>query len=119
MDEQIVDLNALLPTPRKIRIGNPPQDIEIQPPKTLDVMRLISLGQKLQTIEQIDPVEQVKVIEDLTNEVMTVVPELKEVGMTIEQMMRVVEIIIDMAMPENVDELKSRGVTADAVKKTP
>lgn len=113
MDE-IIDLDALVPRPVTIKFGD--ETVEIPPPKTSDILRLGSLGQKMGQTDKYSPDELDKLVTELTEQVYNCIPALKDKPLNTAQLIKLVAIISDMAMPPDAEALKARGITTDTPK---
>lgn len=113
----VLDLNALIPQPRKVKFGE--LEIEIKPPKTADILKLGVAGQKLQNLETLKDDEVDKLVADLTANIYRMVPELNSQELTNGQLFALVGLIVEMGMPPEAEELKKRGITVDTPKKAP
>ncbi len=106
----IVDLDALMPSPVTIKFGG--KDIEVQPPKTSDILRLGVYAEALGKIEEMSTEEVTMAINNLNDQIGLCIPELKGINLNMAQMLKVVQIINDMAMPTDVKAMNESGVTA-------
>lgn len=108
-NSEILDLDALVPQTAKIKFGG--KEVEVQPPKTADLLKLGSLGQKVQNIADL-PDEQVEqLIDDLTKLIQRIIPELAGTDLNTQQILGLVQLISDMATPPETKELDKRGIT--------
>lgn len=108
----VLDLDALMPPEVTIKFGD--VLITIKPPRTADVLRLGYLGQKLEGAEELSEQELDKVVDDLTNHMYKCIPELANKDFNTAQLLKLVEIISEMAVPPDAKELKKRGITVDS-----
>lgn len=113
--DNLIDLDALAPKPRKLKFGG--NVIELQPPKTRNVLRLGFLGQKMTDMDSLTNEQTDQLIADLEAEIKEVVPELKDAQLNASQLMELLTVIVEMGMPNQADELKKRGITVDSQKK--
>lgn len=111
-DNKVVDLNELLPQGVTIKFGNPARDIDIPPPRTGQLLRLGAMGQKMQTLSN-DPAEADKLDEEMAALLYEIIPGLNNEPLHTAQKLKLFEILTEMAMPEQMDELKKRGITLD------
>lgn len=112
-DNKIVDLNELMPQGVTIKFGNPPRDIDIPQPRTGQLLRLGALGQKMQTVNTEDPEAADQLDADMDKLLYEIIPELNNEPLHTAQKLKLFEILTEMAMPEQMDELKKRGITLD------
>lgn len=112
-DNKIVDLNELMPEGVTIRFGNPPRDIEIPQPRTGQLLRLGAIGQKMQTIDVEDPTAADALDEEMSKILYEIIPGLNNEPLATAQKLKLFEILTEMAMPEQMEELKAKGITLD------
>lgn len=115
-NSDVFDLDALVPASAKVKFGN--QEIEIQPPKTADVLRLGFLGQKMENAAGLADNELEQLITDLTAQVHKIIPELQGRELNTAQLLKLVQLISSMAIPPDSKELEERGISVDDPKKT-
>lgn len=111
---ETIDLDALVPPSVTIKFSG--ETIEVKPPKTGDVLRLGTLGQQLGKADELTPDELEKAVQDVTNLIYTVVPELAQKPLNTAQLLALVKIISDMSIPPDSKELSDRGITVDSPK---
>lgn len=110
-----IDLDALLPVKVTISFGG--EEIEISPPKTADVLKLGLLGQKLTDLGELPSEGVDKLIADMTAQIHACVPQLAGKELNLAQLLVLVGIINDMAIPPDAKELQARGITGVDPKK--
>lgn len=113
---EILDLDALVPDSVMIKFGG--EEIEVLPPKAVDVFKLGFLGQKMQDAGDMADGEMETTLANLTEHVRKCIPQLAGKELSTAQLLKLVEIISGMAVPPDTKELESRGITPDAPKKT-
>lgn len=111
---EVLDLDALVPPSVTIKFGG--SEIEVKPPKTGDVLRLGTLGQKLSDASEASAEDVDKLVSMLTEQIGKCIPELAGKEFNTAQLMKLVEIISKMAIPPDVKELEDRGITTDGPK---
>lgn len=112
----VVDLDALVPPSVTIKFGG--EDIEVKPPRTADVLKLGALGQKLQDVGKLSADEVDSLISELTAQIYACIPELNSKPLNTAQLLKLSQIISDMAVPPDVKELDAKGVTPGDPKPT-
>lgn len=112
-DNKIVDLNELMPQGVTIKFGNPPRDIDIPQPRTGQLLRLGNLGQKMQTVNTENPDEADALDEEMSKLLYEIIPGLNGEPLHPAQKLKLFEILTEMAMPEQMEELKKKGITLD------
>lgn len=117
MDNNIIDLDALLPEPRFIKFGG--EQFEIKPPKTGHILKLSNAAIELSKATNDSPDQVEMRIDDLTGCVGLIIPELVGKELTLEQLQAIVKIVMDMATPKDVKELEARGITPNSPKEAP
>lgn len=110
----VLDLDALMPKKATIKING--AEIDVVPPTVADVLKLGYLGQKLADGSKLPPEELDKLVTDLTDQIYKCVPQLNGTDLNLAQLLKVVDLINEMAMPPEDEELKARGVTTDGPK---
>lgn len=105
----IVDLDALVPPETKIKFAG--QEIIINPPKTGDVLAIGQLAQKLTNFANQTEIELDKTTADLVTKLKKVIPELANHELNTQQILKLVAMISDMAIPADAKELAERGIT--------
>lgn len=105
----VLDLDALVPPTAKIKFQN--KEIEVQPPKTGDLLRLGALGRKVEDLADASDEVVDGVITDLTKLVQHIIPELEGVELNTQQLLGLVSLIGKMATPPEQKELDKAGIT--------
>lgn len=111
----ILDLDALEPKGAKVKISGVEHDVK--PPTTAQVMKLASIGSKLQEVGKLQDDELNATIAELHNLLRDCIPELGERQLNIAQLTALLSLIIDMGMPKDAKELEKQGVTGEELKK--
>lgn len=112
MANEIIDLTNIDPEPVtiKINIAGAPQQIEINSPTTQQVFRLSSLGQKLAHADEMTSEELASLIDKFEAELKSVIPEIQNEQLSQHVLMKLSEIVVQMAAPKDAEELKKRKV---------
>ncbi len=105
----VIDLDALVPVNVTIKLGG--QEIEIKPPKTVDVLRLGFLAQKLQKPDELKDNELDETLDFMTAQVKKCVPAIESHDLNTAQLLKLVQIISEMAVPPDAKELQERGIS--------
>jgi hypothetical protein len=116
---EILDLNAINPAARKIKIGNPERVVTIQPPETESIMYLFAIAKRMQGASELEPEALGELIKEAKSTITQNIPDIKDERLTFGQLFKLLEILIDMAMPQDSTELDKRQITATDVKKSP
>lgn len=111
----IIDLDAIDPQPITIKLDG--AEYIIQPPTTLDILRLGYYTQKLTTTDLSDESATQQAINDLTAQVYKCVPGISGKLLSKPQLQTLVQIISDMSTPEEKKELDSKGITPNTSEK--
>lgn len=114
MAEQILDLDSLAPEPRVVKFGD--ERITVNPPKTVDILKLGKLGQKLEKAEDMSDDDMDAALTSLTEQVYKIIPELKDKPLNMQQLMALISLIKDMAVPEDAKELERKKITSASPK---
>lgn len=116
-----LDLDTLVKPSKKVRING--EIVEIQPPSLEELVGLAKLGGELQSM-QVDKknmdVDQVETaITKLRDGFASLVPELKDHKLNIDQLLALLDLVVQTAQPNDVKELEKRGISmSDDQKKT-
>jgi hypothetical protein len=110
----ILDLDALVPPSVVIKFGA--KEIEVKPPSLADVLKLGSLGQKMQSVGEMPDGDVDVVVSELTSHIYKCIPELENGTLNTAQLLKLVEIITAMSVPPDAKELEARGITTDSPK---
>lgn len=110
----VIDIDALVPPSVTIKFDG--QQVEVQPPKTVDTLRLAALGQKLKDADKLAETEIEKVITDITSTVYKCIPELTNKDFNTAQLLKLVEIIGNMSIPPDTKDLANEGITLEGPK---
>lgn len=111
MDEDIIDLNALDPKPRVIKIGE--QKLTLNPPKVRELLRLGYISQRMQSAPGLDDEQLQRLMDEAKTEIDNVIPEMKEIALTMGQTLNLMAIIIDMGTPQVSKDMEAKGITPD------
>lgn len=120
MAEIDIDLDALIPEAKVVKFGG--NLITIQPPTTEQLLSLVKLGERLKnnyssTAEgELYQEGIAKDFNDLQDSIAGLAPELKGAKLNFAQIVALLEMIVEMAMPGQLEELKKRGITIDSPK---
>jgi hypothetical protein len=107
----IIDLDALQPQPAIIKFKN--KEITLNPPTTGDVLKLGEVAQKLQDIGELDADAVDATVQEVTNQVYKIIPDLAGEVLSTAQLLTLIKAISDMAIPPDAKELQERGITVD------
>lgn len=108
MAVEVLNLDSLVPQPRTVKFGD--DTFDVAPPKTADVLRLGALGQKFTKSDALDSGDLDKLVTDLTAQIVKCVPQLEGKDLNTAQLMAIMQLITEMAMPADAAELKARGI---------
>lgn len=113
-----LDLDTLVQPSKKIRLDG--EIIEIKPPALEELLKLSKLGgeiQKMQSGEKMSEEEAVGAIGKLREAFTELIPALQGHNLNIDQLLALLNMIVKIAMPNDVSELEKRGITLDADQK--
>ena len=114
---EILDLDALAPKPATIKFNG--SEIQVNAPKTSDLLRLGSLGKKLEDVEELSESELDGLVDELSAVVTKIIPELASANLNSRQLLGLVKLISDMAIPPESKELEEQGITPVGGKADP
>lgn len=107
--DEVLDLDALVPPKATVKFNG--KEIEVEPPKTGDLLRLGSLGSKMEKITDADDAEVEALVTQLTALIYKVIPQLEGAELTTPQLLGLVTLIGKMATPPEAKELEAKGIT--------
>lgn len=114
-----LDLDTLGQSKKRVKIGG--QVIEFEPPSLQDLIELAKLGSKLQKIQNqgdnVDIDNMSSVMDELSNGLTNIVPELKDHKLNMEQLLALIDLFVESAQPNDAKELEKRGIKLDGDQK--
>jgi len=114
-----LDLDTLSQNKKRVKISG--QIIEFDPPSLQDLIELAKLGSKLQKIQNegdnVDVENMSSVMDELSNGLTNIVPELKEHKLNMEQLLALIDLFVQSAQPNDTKELEKRGIKLDSDQK--
>lgn len=114
-----LDLDTLSQNKKRVKISG--QIIEFDPPSLQDLIELAKLGSKLQKIQNegdnVDVENMSSVMDELSNGLTNIVPELKEHKLNMEQLLALIDLFVQSAQPNDTKELEKRGIKLDGDQK--
>lgn len=114
-----LDLDTLVKPSKKVKING--EIIEIEPPELEQLLKLSKLGgeiQKQQTGKKMSEEEAVAAIGRLREAFTELVPALKDKKpLNVDQLLALLNMVVTIAMPNDVTELEKRGIKLDADQK--
>lgn len=114
-----LDLDTLGQSKKRVKIGG--NVIEFDPPSLQDLIELAKLGSKLQKIQSqgdnVDIDNMSSVMDELSNGLTNIVPELKEHKLNMEQLLALIDLFVQSAQPNDTKELEKRGIKLDGDQK--
>lgn len=114
-----LDLDTLGQSKKRVKIGG--NVIEFDPPSLQDLIELAKLGSKLQKIQNegdnVDVENMSSVMDELSNGLTNIVPELKEHKLNMEQLLALIDLFVQSAQPNDTKELEKRGIKLDGDQK--
>jgi hypothetical protein len=114
-----LDLDTLGQSKKRVKIGG--SVIEFNPPSLQDLIELAKLGSKLQKIQNqgdnVDIDNMSSVMDELSNGLTNIVPELKEHKLNMEQLLALIDLFVQSAQPNDTKELEKRGIKLDGDQK--
>lgn len=104
MEKYDLDLDALKPEVKYVKLND--RIIEVNPPKFKNIVAISKLVRQTQTATSAD--EQMDIIGKFTDELIPLVPALKEkdFDLTFEQMNTLITFITNMASPQQKQEVE-------------
>lgn len=109
---EVIDLDALAPEPVVIKLNG--KEFTIKPPSVEDIMRLSATASKLEKADTMDQQELEALIGKLIELLKTVAPDIADEKYTTIQLIKLVNIITEMATPPDIKELEKKGIKVGA-----
>lgn len=107
-----LDLDTLVKPSKKVRLQG--ETIEIEPPELEQLLKLSKLGgqiQKQQSGKKMNEEEAVAAINNLRAAMVELIPDLKDKKpLNVDQLMALLNLVVETAMPNDVSELEKRGI---------
>lgn len=91
---QIIDLDQLVPESRYVKIGD--REVEIKPPKTVQMFKLGGLGQKMENANKLSPEEMETLVVEMDALIKEIAPELVGIELHASQVFKLIELIGSM-----------------------
>jgi len=122
LNEYDLDLDVLAPQARIIKLNN--QAVEVYPPKFTNLVELMKLVKKFESITPATSEEKaLEIVSEIKDRLMPVMPKIKEpeFDLSIEQLNALIRFVFTIAQPKDTAMLKKAGysINEDAQKKTP
>jgi adenylosuccinate synthase len=93
----ILDLDAILPEPRQVKLNG--KTYTILPAKLKDFIAIQKLFLSFQDVG--DPTKQVSAIEEITKVLKPIIPNVEEMDVTFEQLLAILQFSYNTAAPKN------------------
>jgi hypothetical protein len=107
-----LDLDLLSDEPKLVRLGG--ETIKVYPPTLKQLLGLQRFSTKLNDARDLDAVAE------LESELVNLIPAIEGKSLNLQQMIKLMEFVVEIAMPADVKELENRGITVSVdQKKTP
>lgn len=113
-----LDLDALASEYKRVKLkGN---EVKIYAPDVKQIMSMMQLGDLLKDFQKdnADPDVIKETIDKLESVLRECVSELGDMKLNIAQIFGLMNLIVNMAIPENVKELQTKGVEVEGEKKS-
>lgn len=107
----VIDLDAFTPPSVTVKLGG--KYVVISPPRTSDILRIGVLSSKFKDIKTDNLSELEGSFTELAQAIKQCVPEVDIEALNMNQLLKLVSIITDMATPKDTKELEERGITVD------
>lgn len=116
-DTQELDLDALIPETRLVKLGG--KSYKVSPPSLRILPELSRKLSKISKLENNENVEEIaQALEDLNATVKLVMPELPEdTELSVAQCTAVIQLIMEMVTPPEQKALAEQGLLPDSKKK--
>jgi len=101
MNEEILDLDALVPEPKKVRFGG--EIITVNPPKMGELMAMVKFAKKMEG-DNTGTLDYEPIVEEMKAILVRVIPELEGKDLSIGQILALETLLSQMATPQQVSE---------------
>lgn len=112
---EVVDLDVFEPQSLTIKFKG--DEIQVQPPTVINLLRLGAAASKLGDITKLSDEEVEKALTDIHVVIYKIIPQLDGQQLNLAQLQNLTGKITSMAMPEEAKALESEGITQDTIKK--
>jgi hypothetical protein len=112
MAEEILDLDAIAPEPKKVKFGG--EIITVNPPKMGELMAMVKFAKKMQDADP-NNTDYEPIIEEMKTILDRVIPELAGKELSLSQMLALETLLSQMATPKQVEDANT---TTASEKKT-
>lgn len=112
-----LDLDILAKPSKTVKLNG--KTIEVRPLEVGELFSLHKLGKEFQGVDtkNVDEESAVGAFNALQEGLTKFIPDLKGEKLSIDQMFALLDLVISMAMPSDVEELEKRGITLSADQK--
>jgi hypothetical protein len=110
-DNEVIDLDALAPKSLVIRLSG--RDIIIEPPTTVQLLKLGTLANAMSNVKGKTDEEVGNMVSEIWALLRTISKDLPEKELTLGQIKMLVAAISDAAIPPDAKELQKHGITSD------
>lgn len=112
-----LDLDVLAKQSKHVKLNG--KTIEVRPLEVGELFSLHKLGKDFQNVntDDMDEEKAVQAVEALQGGFERFIPDLKGQKLSLDQMFALLDLVIEMAMPSDVEELEKRGITLSADQK--
>jgi hypothetical protein len=113
MNEQILDLDALVPQKARVKLGG--EWIEVSPPDVLAILELPALAAKFQQLQTggATTEQSAEAVKEFKKALSTLIPNIEKYSLTTNQLFALLEFIMKIAIPEKIDQMEKAGVKLD------
>lgn len=112
-----LDLDALNPESKKLKLNG--KIFDINPPDVFELFGVMGLKKKFDGIKQSDmtPEQAMEVLGDIKEAIGKLVPPIKGEPLNMDQMFGIIDFVVSMAVPKNLEEMQKRGIKLDSDEK--
>lgn len=112
---EIIDLDSVMPQPQLLRLGG--KDVYINPPTVAQILVLVRLNSDFMDSDHSNYEAMKAASLKLQNHLRILVPGLPEGELDAFTQRRLIEILFQLAKPEEMSTLEQKGITVDNSKK--
>lgn len=116
-DRVDLDLDVLAKPSKNVRLNG--KVVEVRPLEVGELFRLHRLGKDFQQVDTDNMTEEqaTEAFKALHDGFTEFIPDLKGQTLSIDQLFALLDLVINMAMPSDIEELEKRGITLSADQK--
>lgn len=112
--DSVLDLDLLEDKARKVKLGG--EVLTVTAPSLQELSKLLKVAEKMKNIQE-DSGNIETLISDMTEILSSCIEGLKDKKVSIKQLLALIQITVELSMPDDTAELEKVGVTIDNIQK--